>query len=93
MTLGSTLQTLRHLPWAVHLLCREESRHSEELQREAARELALPQHREQQTLTVALPHMLHCDDLSLPAGDGLQLALVPISDTIRATHLGGRGET
>lgn len=58
-----------------------------------ARELALPQHRERQTLTVALPHMLHCDDLSLPAGDGLQLALVPISDTVRATHLGGRGET
>lgn len=57
-----------------------------------ARGLALPQHREQQTLTVALPHVLHCDDLSLPAGDGLQLALVPVSDTIGATHLGGRGE-
>lgn len=37
---------------------------------------------------MALPHMLHCDELSLPARNGLQLALVPIGDTIRATHLG-----
>lgn len=57
-----------------------------------AEELALPQLLEQQTLTVALPHMLHRDELSLTAGDGLQLALVPISDTIGAAHLGGRGE-
>jgi len=41
---------------------------------------------------VALPHVLHCDGLSLPASDRPQLALVPVSDAIRATHLGGRGE-
>lgn len=42
----------------------------------------------QEALTVTLPHMLHCDELSLPARNGLQLALVPIGNTIRATHLG-----
>lgn len=37
---------------------------------------------------MTLPHVLHCDELSLPACNGLQLALVPIGNTIRATHLG-----
>lgn len=43
-----------------------------------------------QGLTVALPHVLHRDELPLPARDGLQLALVPVGDTIGATHLAGR---
>ena len=40
---------------------------------------------------MALPHVLDRDVLALPAGDGLQLALVPVGDTIGATHLGTQG--
>lgn len=43
-------------------------------------------------LTVALPHVLDRDALALPAGDGPQLALVPVGDTVRATHLGTQGQ-
>lgn len=42
---------------------------------------------------MALSGVLHRDDLSLPARNGLQLALVTIGDTVRAAHLGGEGES
>lgn len=53
-------------------------------------EVALSRRWGQQALTVALPRVLHRDELPLPARDGLQLALVPVGDTIGATHLAGQ---